>query len=106
MQANMNTEAEKITIIEGPTPQFEPPHEAWPQSVSEGPIMRKVAMTRLRTFNGPALVQRCWRAWDKGEPIHLEYRDGEGLTQVAKIVAARWSEVAEGQVLFLYVRLN
>ncbi len=105
-QATMNTETEKITIIEGPTPQFEPPHEAWPQSVGEGPTMRKVAMTRLRTFNGPALVERCWRAWDKGDQIQLEYRDDEGLTQLAKIVAARCSEVAEGQVLFLYVRLN
>ena len=102
----METNTEKITIIEGPTPQFEPPHEAWPQSVTEGPTMWKVAMTRLRTFNGPALVQRCWNAWDKGEPIHLEYRNDEGLTQLAKIVAARCSEVSEGQVLFLYVRLN
>ena len=106
MQANMDTEAEKITIIEGPPPLFEPPHEAWPQAVSEGPIAWKVAMTRLRTFNGPALVQRCWRAWDKGEPIHLEYRNDDGLTQMARIVAARWSEVAEGQVLYLYVRQN
>ena len=106
MQANMDTEAEKITIIEGPTPQFEQPHEAWPQAIVEGPALRQVAMTRLRTFNGPALVERCWRAWDKGEPIHLEYRDEEGLTQKAKIVAARCSELPEGQVLFLYVRLN
>ena len=106
MSANLNAENEKITIIEGPPPQFEPLHEAWPQSVGEGPSVWKVAMTRLRTYNGPALVQRCWRAWDKGEPIHLEYRDGEGLTQLAKIVAARWSEVAEGQVLYLYVRQN
>ncbi len=102
----MDIENEKITIIEGPPPQFEPPREAWPQSLSEGPTMRKVAMTRLRTFNGPALVQRCWRAWDKGELIQLEYRDDDGLTQLARIVAARCSEVAEGQVLFLYVRLN
>jgi hypothetical protein len=102
----METETEKITIIEGPPPQFEPPHEAWPQSVTEGPTVWKVAMTRLRTYNGPALVQRCWAAWDKGEPIQLEYRNDEGLTQLAKIVAARCSEVAEGQVLFLYVRLN
>lgn len=106
MSANMNTEAEKITIIEGPTPQFEQPHEAWPQSVIEGPNVREVAVTRLRTFNGPALVERCWKAWDKGDPIHLEYRDDEGLTRMARIVAARCGEVPEGQVLFLYVRLN
>ena len=106
MQANMNTEAEKITIIEGPTPQFEPPREVWPQAVLEGLAPRRVALTRLRTFNGPALVERCWKAWDKGDPIHLEYRDEEGLTQSARIVAARCAEVAEGQVLFLYVHLN
>jgi hypothetical protein len=106
MQANMNTEAEKITIIEGPAPQFEQPHEVWPQAVTEGPTVRSVAMTRLRTFNGPALVERCWKAWDKGDPIHLEYRDDEGLTKMAGIVAARCAEVPEGQVLYLYVRLN
>jgi hypothetical protein len=106
MQANMDTEAEKITIIEGPVPQFEQSHEAWPLAVSEGPAVRQVVMTRLRTFNGPALVERCWKAWDRGEPIVLEYRDDGGLTQKAKIVAARCAEVPEGQVLFLYVRLN
>ena len=106
MSANMDTEVEKITIIEGPVPQFEQLREVWPLSVSEGPVVRQVAMTRLRTFNGPALVERCWKAWDKGEPIVLEYRDEEGLTQKAKILAARCSEVPEGQVLILYVRLN
>ncbi len=106
MQANMDTEAEKITIIEGPTPQFEPPREAWPQAVIESQKPRQVTLTRLRTFNGPALVERCWKAWDKGGPIHLEYRDDEGLTQQARIVAARYAEVPEGQVLFLYVYLN
>ena len=106
MQTDMDTEAEKITIIEGPTPQFEPPREVWPQAVIEGPAQRRVALTRLRTFNGPALVERCWKAWDKGDLIHLEYRDDEGLTKNARIVAARYTEVPEGQVLFLYVHLN
>ncbi len=106
MQPNRNTEAEKITIIEGPAPQFEPPREAWPQAVLEGPTLQRVALTRLRTFNGPALVERCWKAWDKGDPIRLEYRDDEGLTKTARIVAARCAEVAEGQVLFLFVHLN
>jgi hypothetical protein len=106
MQANMNTEAEKITIIEGPPPQFEPPHEAWPQSVSEGPIMRKVAMTRLRTFNGPALVERCYRRWRTNEPIHLHYRNDLGLEEKAPIVAARSITTDDGHVLMLWVQLD
>ena len=97
---------EKITIIEGPAPQFEQPHESWLASLAEGPQMPHLAMTRLRTFNGPALVQRCWHAWDKGQPIQLEYRSDDGLTEHAEILAARCTEVPEGHVLFLYLRLH
>ncbi|MBL8057183.1 MAG: hypothetical protein JNK29_10820 [Anaerolineales bacterium] len=97
---------EKITIIEGPTPTFETPTETWALSLTEGPTLARVAVTRLRTFNGPALVERCWKAWDSGRPVTLEYRSEEGLTEEAQIVAARYTEVAEGHVLLLHVRLN
>jgi hypothetical protein len=96
---------EKITIIEGPTPAFESVHETWAPALAEGPRLPRLALTRLRTFNGPALVERCWKAWDEGRPVHLEYRDEDGLTRHAQILAARWTEVQEGHLLLLWVRL-
>lgn len=102
----MDKEAEKITVIEGPTPVFEDTSETWLPSLAEGPSLPNLAMTRLRTLNGPSMVERCWRAWDVGRPVYLEYRDEDGLTQAAEVLAARYSEVAEGHTLLLYVRLN
>ena len=97
-------EAEKITIIEGPPPTFEAVTEAWPLAVVEGPEPSVVAVCRMRTFNGPALVARCARAWDEGQPIQLEFRDLAGLTQQTPIIAARWTTNDEGEVLILWVR--
>lgn len=97
-------EAEKITIIEGPPPTFEAVTDDWPLGVAEGPSPAVVAVCRMRTFNGPELVDRCSRAWRDGLPIHLEFRDLNGLTQQMQIIAARWSEVDEGDMLTLWVR--
>jgi hypothetical protein len=38
--------------------------------------------------------------------VHLEYRDEDGLTQQAQILAARYVEAPEGHVLLLYVRVG
>lgn len=100
------TTPEKITIIEGPAPTFETPNETWALSLAEGPLQSRVAVTRLRTFNGASLVERCWKAWDAGRSVNLEYRDEAGLTQEAQILAARYTELPEGHVLFLHVRVN
>lgn len=54
----------KITIIEGPPPTFEAIDDGWALGLNEGPFLYDLAMTRLRTFNGPALVERCHRAWN------------------------------------------
>jgi len=97
---------EKITIIEGPTPTFELAPETWLPSLAEGPRHPLLALTRLRTFNGPSMVERCWKAWDQGRPVYLEYREEDGLTAEAEILAARYAEVSEGHVLLLYVRLD
>jgi hypothetical protein len=97
-------EVEKITIIEGPPPTFEAVTDAWPLGIVEGPNPSVVALCRMRTFNGAALAERCARAWRDGLPIHLEFRDLAGLTQQAQIIAARWSETDEGNLLFLWVR--
>jgi len=96
---------DKITIIEGPTPTFEAVTDSWAIRVSESPNLGGVVVTRLRTFNGPELVERCHRAWRHQQPICLEYRTEEGLQEQAPIVAARYLETEEGHLLLLWLRL-
>jgi hypothetical protein len=95
---------DKITIIEGPTPEFESVDDGWALGLNESPALYTMALTRLRTFNGPALVERCHRMWTKNEPIYLHYRNRLGLEERVPILAARTSETEEGQVLFLWIR--
>jgi hypothetical protein len=96
---------DKITIIEGPPPTFEAVTDGWVLGLNEGPNLADIAVTRLRTFNGPALVERCYRAWHNQQNIQLEYRTPEGLEQQAPIVAARFMEIDEGHLLVLWLRL-
>jgi hypothetical protein len=96
---------EKITIIEGPPPTFEEVSENWALGLNESPVLGDIALTRLRTYNGPALVERCHRAWRNQLPIHLEFKTSDGLEVRAPIVAARHVETEEGDMLFLWVRL-
>lgn len=95
----------KITIIEGPTPTFELVHETWANGIIDSANLASVALTRLRTANGPALVERCYRAWSRRGPIHLEFRATDGMTQEVPIVAARATETDDGDMLLLWVRL-
>lgn len=95
----------KITIIEGPPPTFEDVHDGWALSLNESPSLANIAVTRLRTFNGPALVERCYRAWSKHNTILLEFRGSDGLENHAPIVAARALAANEGQELLLWVRI-
>jgi hypothetical protein len=97
---------DKITIIEGPPPVFEQVQDGWAMSLNEGPSLAVTALTRLRTFNGPALVERCYRAWHNKTPIHLHYRNDLGLEQTAPILAARNVETDDGHVLLLWVYLD
>jgi hypothetical protein len=97
---------EKITIIEGPPPTFEAATEPWLLGLVEAPSPSRVVLCRLRTFNGPALVERCYRAWRNRQSVALEFRSEDGLTQQAQIVAARWAELEDGQILLLWVRLD
>lgn len=97
---------EKITIIEGPPPTFEQTNEGWVLSLTDSVSLSNLAVTRLRTFNGPALVERCIRAWRKGQAIYLEFRGSDGLEHSAPIAAARFIPVEEGHLLLLWVRLN
>jgi len=97
---------EKITIIEGPPPTFEAIGEGWVLSLDESAAPFNIALTRLRTFNGPELIERCHRAWRHQNNINLEYRNLAGLESHAPILAARTMEVEEGHTLFLWVRLD
>jgi hypothetical protein len=97
---------DKITIIEGPTPFFEPVQDGWALGLNETRQFSVTALTRLRTFNGPALVERCHRRWSKNEPINLHYRDEVGLEAIAPILAARSVETDDGQVLLLWLHVE
>jgi hypothetical protein len=97
---------DKITIIEGPPPTFEVVNDGWVLGLNESDNLGEIGVTRLRTFNGPALVERCHRAWRHQQPIQLEYRDMDGLQHQAPIVAARYVETEEGHLLILWVRLH
>jgi hypothetical protein len=96
---------EKITIIEGPPPTFEQIPELWVHGLSEGTMQSEMMMTRLRTFNGSSLVERCNRAWRNQREIQLEYRTPDGLHAEVPIVAARNLETDEGDMLLLWLRM-
>jgi hypothetical protein len=95
---------EKITIIEGPPPVFESIDDGWALGLNESPSVYYTALTRLRTYNGAALVERCHRMWNQKQPIYLHYRNEMGLEEKVPILAARSSETNDGQVLYLWIR--
>ena len=101
----------KITIIEGPTPNFDSVEtdiimgmNGWTAGLSEGPYLYDTARTTLRTFNGDALLERCHKAWANKATMFLEYRDPIGLTREVPIVAAQAVDSADGNLLVLWVR--
>ncbi len=95
---------EKITIIEGPPPVFEPIEDGWALGLSEGPLLFEMSLTQVRTFNGPELVERCHRVWKENGVIQLHYRNEMGAEEKVPIMAARSIETDEGQVLLLWTR--
>jgi len=97
---------DKITIIEGPPPTFELVTDGWVLGLNESPSLNNMVVTRVRTFNGPSLVERCHKAWREQHSIYLEYRTSDGLNHEAPIVAARYTDVEEGHLLILWLRLS
>ncbi len=91
------------SIIEGPTPEFQPTPQRWLQSIHEGPGDKAVAMCRLRTASGEDIMERCHLAWDEGRPVKLDYPDEMRMRQQADVVAMRLTDVAEGKMLLLGV---
>ena len=94
----------KITIIEGPPPVFEPVMDGWVNGISESTGFFELSVTHLRTFNGPALVERCHHAWKDQSVMYLHYRNHLGLEEKVPILAARAVDDPDGQVLYLWVR--
>ncbi|HLF02007.1 MAG TPA: hypothetical protein VI547_08520 [Anaerolineales bacterium] len=102
----MTTEPEKITIVEGPPPIFEPASDPWVYALNEGPVLRQTARCLLRTLNGPKLIERCRNAWSEQRDVFLDYRENDGLRKEALILAARNDDVPEGQILQLWIQLD
>jgi len=96
---------QKITIIEGPPPVFELVHDIWANTIIDSSIGADVAVTKLRTFNGSALVERCYSTWSEKETMNLEFKDTSGLIMEVPIIAARTIESDDGELLLLWVRL-
>ncbi|NLF63893.1 MAG: hypothetical protein GX579_04760 [Chloroflexi bacterium] len=97
-------EPEYITIIEGPTPEFQAVPSLWLQSVYEGPVDAALAQCELRTANGDDIVERCQAAWRERRPVLLDFPDDLRMRQEVEVVAMRLREVEEGTVLVLWVR--
>ena len=95
---------EKITIIEGPTPEFREVNGLWIQGVADSPGQFDTYFTELRAFDGSSLVDRCLNAWQKKESIVLEYRTEAGLTDEITILAAHNEESDDGDLIQLWVR--
>jgi hypothetical protein len=95
---------DKITIIEGPPPIFEPVNDAWALGLFESASNSGLTITRLRTYHGAELVERCHRVWDTHDFCWLHYRNEMGLEEQTPIMAARSVDTSDGQVLFLWVR--
>lgn len=100
------TEPELISIIEGPTPEFQPTPQRWLQSIHEGPQDKALAMCRLRTMSGEDIMERCQLAWKEGRPVKLDYPDEMRMRQQAGVVAMQLAEVEEGKMLVLWVSLD
>jgi hypothetical protein len=100
----MNDLDDKITIIEGPPPEFENADDGWAMGLNETLGNYESALTRLRTFNGQALVERCHRTWKNNLPMYLRFKNAIGLEDQVPIMAVRAVDTNDGQVLFIWVR--
>ncbi len=97
-------EPEYITIIEGPTPEFQSTPEFAINSVLEGPHDSFTAYCELRTANGEAILERCRRAWKEKRPVRLDFPDEMRMRKELDVVGLRLKERDEGTVLQLWVR--
>jgi hypothetical protein len=101
---SMEADSELITIVEGPPPEFKSASEVWVLSLIEASRPYHVSLCQVRSFNGRMLLGRCQRAWRKGRPIRLDFPTMSGLRRQLEIVAARYEQLPEGDMLNLWVR--
>ena len=101
-----NPEPELITVVEGPTPEFRESPYMWFSSVYEGPEDADVVMCELRTYDGQGILDRCLNAWREGRPVRLDYPDRLRMRRQVDVVAMRLTNVEEGPLLYLWVRIT
>lgn len=99
-----SAEPERITIIEGPTPEFHIVTDPWTFSVLEGQLAYIAAACQVRSFNGQKLMDRCHRAWSTRRGIRLDFRQMDGLRRQVDIIGARLETIEGVDVLNLWVR--
>ena len=97
-------EPEYITIVEGPTPEFQETPEMGIFSVLEGPTDCMTVFTELRTLNGEDIVARCQKAWREGRPVKLDFPDEMRLRQEVEVLGLRLKQVDQYTVLQVWVR--
>ncbi len=100
----MSEEAESITIIEGPPPEFKDAEQVWTLSLVEANQAYDISLTQVRSFKGQALMERCRRAWQGQRPIYLDFPAYSGLRRRFEIIAAKFEQLPEGDLLNLWVR--
>lgn len=96
----------RITIIEGPTPVFEPVSAEWAESTNESPVPYDIMLTNLRTMNGNALLERCRATWALRDTMYLHFRNTLGMEQRVPIIAAQNIDTEDGQKLVLWLRME
>ncbi|MGB8648984.1 MAG: hypothetical protein WCF84_27355 [Anaerolineae bacterium] len=97
-------EPDAITIIEGPPPQFKDADQVWTLSLVEANQPYDVSLTQVRSFKGQALLDRCRRAWGAQRPIYFDFPTYSGLRRRFEIIAAKFEQLPEGDLLNLWVR--
>lgn len=100
----MEAEPELITIVEGPPPEFKSVDDAWMFSLMESARPYFISLCQVRSFKGQVLMERCQRAWSAQRPIRLDFPTMSGLRKQLEIVAARYEQLPEGDLLNLWVR--
>ena len=104
MSESQANEPELITIVEGPTPNFQLDAAPWALSVLEGQAGYVVAHCQVRSLKGQVLMERCQRAWREQRGIRLDFRQLDGLRRQLSIVSAKLDKVEGTDVLHLWVR--
>ncbi len=98
-------EPEYITILEGPTPEFQSQVQLWNWGIYQGPREADIGLCELRTNNGQDIRDRCVDAWKEGRAVQLDYPDELRMRQQVDVVSLRLYERDEGTVLKLWVHL-